>query len=70
MAFQDIEVSRTQAVHSEAVQASSSTEFGRVYAVFGKRILDIILALLLMPVLLPVLAVIWVVIQRDGGSAG
>lgn len=57
-------------MQSEVVRTSSSTEFGRVYAVFGKRILDIVLALLLMPVLLPVLAVIWVVIQRDGGSAG
>jgi lipopolysaccharide/colanic/teichoic acid biosynthesis glycosyltransferase len=69
MAFQGIEVSRTPAMQSEVVRASKSTEFGRVYAVFGKRILDIILALLLMPVLLPILAVIWVVIQRDGGSA-
>lgn len=69
MAFQGIEVSRTPAMQSEVVRASKSTEFGRVYAVFGKRILDIVLALLLMPVLLPILAVIWVVIQRDGGSA-
>ncbi|WP_330629531.1 sugar transferase [Thioclava sp. GXIMD4215] len=33
----------------------------------GKRILDIFLALLLLPVLLPVIAVLWLMVRRDGG---
>jgi lipopolysaccharide/colanic/teichoic acid biosynthesis glycosyltransferase len=69
MAFQDIEISRMLSLRAEAVDAPRSKEFGHIYASVGKRVLDTILAVLLLPILLPVLAVVWFLIQRDGGSA-
>jgi lipopolysaccharide/colanic/teichoic acid biosynthesis glycosyltransferase len=45
------------------------TASGEFYARFGKRLLDLVLAVLLLPVLLPIMAVIWAYIRRDGGAA-
>ena len=39
-----------------------------LYARFGKRALDVILATCLLPVLLPVIALLYVLVRRDGGS--
>lgn len=39
----------------------------RVYADHLKRVLDLVLCALMLPVLLPVMAVIWVLVRRDGG---
>lgn len=39
------------------------------YTQFGKRVFDLLLAVLLLPVLLPILAVLWVLARRDGGPS-
>ncbi|WP_149757980.1 sugar transferase [Roseivivax sediminis] len=38
------------------------------YQRFWKRVFDIVLALLMLPALLPVIAVLWLLVRRDGGS--
>ncbi|UTS82538.1 sugar transferase [Phaeobacter piscinae] len=38
-----------------------------LYPMIGKRLLDILLALILFPVLTPVIALLWVISRRDGG---
>lgn len=40
-----------------------------LYRAGGKRVLDILLALLMLPALLPMIAVIWLILRSDGGSA-
>ena len=39
------------------------------YASFGKRVFDLFLVVLALPALLPILAIIWLMIRRDGGKA-
>ncbi|RWR08152.1 sugar transferase [Paenirhodobacter populi] len=39
----------------------------KLYAGYVKRVLDIVLCVLLIPVLLPVMAVLWLLVRRDGG---
>lgn len=39
----------------------------RIYIHFFKRVLDLVLCALLIPVLVPVMALIWVLVRRDGG---
>lgn len=39
----------------------------RLYARFGKRLLDVGLVLLAAPIVLPVIAVLWLFVRRDGG---
>ncbi len=39
----------------------------RPYLAFGKRLFDIALALILLPILLPAIAVLWLLVRRDGG---
>ena len=39
-----------------------------VYAANLKRPMDIILALLMLPILVPVIAVLWLMVRRDGGN--
>ena len=38
-----------------------------LYAVFIKRPLDILMALLMLPILVPVIAALWLMVRRDGG---
>jgi len=52
-----------------------ATSFGGVtsfnvfsYADGGKRLIDLILAMCLLPILAPVIAILWFVVRRDGGS--
>lgn len=40
----------------------------KFYSRVTKRVFDLVLAALLLPVLLPVIAVLWVLIRRDGGA--
>lgn len=40
----------------------------QVYRRYGKRVCDILLAVMLLPVLAPVIGVLWAVTRRDGGS--
>lgn len=39
-----------------------------IYARFGKRTFDIVLALLILPVVAPLVAVMWLTVRRDGGA--
>jgi lipopolysaccharide/colanic/teichoic acid biosynthesis glycosyltransferase len=69
MTFRELELEqelqgRTWREHSAERGFSSG-----IYRQTGKRLLDLILSMLLMPVLLPVMAVIWGLIRRDGGHA-
>lgn len=40
----------------------------RLYASFGKRVFDLLLCVLLIPMLLPIMMIIWLLVKRDGGS--
>ena len=40
-----------------------------LYARFGKRILDVVLAVLMLPLLLPVIALLWLWVRADGHAA-
>jgi lipopolysaccharide/colanic/teichoic acid biosynthesis glycosyltransferase len=44
-------------------------KLGSLYARFGKRIFDLLICLLLLPVLVPVMALIWLAIRAEGGAA-
>lgn len=49
------------------VEYGSDLSASGIYMRFGKRGLDIVLALLMMPVIVPVIAVLWYLAKRDGG---
>lgn len=38
------------------------------YASYVKRVLDIVLAVLMLPILVPVIALLWLTVRRDGGN--
>lgn len=38
------------------------------YATFVKRPLDVVLAILMLPILVPVIAMLWLLVRRDGGN--
>ena len=40
----------------------------RFYDVYGKRALDLVLAVLILPIIAPVIAIPWAIISRDGGN--
>ncbi|WP_349294668.1 sugar transferase (plasmid) [Thioclava sp. 'Guangxiensis'] len=42
--------------------------FPPLYRRCGKRVFDLFLAILLLPVLLPVIAALWLMVRRDGGA--
>lgn len=51
-------------------QMQASVEEGAptsLYARFGKRLLDLLFAVAIAPVILPVIAVLWVLVRREGG---
>jgi lipopolysaccharide/colanic/teichoic acid biosynthesis glycosyltransferase len=45
-----------------------TTQIRSVYRNFGKRLFDIALAVLLLPIIGPVVLVLWLLVRRDGGS--
>ena len=49
--------------------AISQTATSGLYARFGKRVFDLVLSLFMLPVLVPVLAILWLWVRCDGGSA-
>lgn len=58
---------------STAVSSSRSRRIGyrresrTFYILVGKRIFDLVFAILLLPILLPVIAVLWLIVRSDGG---
>lgn len=38
------------------------------YATYLKRVVDIVLAVLMLPILVPVIALLWLIVRRDGGA--
>ena len=69
MAFNDIGSAVDQFAPSEFLFDRSRARPRGLYARFGKRLVDIVLSLLMLPVLLPVIGVLWLVIRRDGNAA-
>lgn len=53
---------------SKAPSAKRHTKTQRIYAGYVKRGLDLALCVILIPVMMPVLAMIWLLVCRDGGS--
>lgn len=54
---------------SQKIEISSKSRTGSaVYRHAGKRLFDISLALLLLPLVMPIIAVLWFITTRDGGS--
>ena len=39
-----------------------------LYATYLKRVVDIVLAVLMLPILVPVIALLWLMVRRDGGA--
>ncbi len=48
-------------------KAAFNREAQTLYLRFGKRVFDLILALALLPILAPIIAVLWILVRRDGG---
>lgn len=76
MSFTDIsprektpEESKRETTTRFSADASQVQFFNRLYSSLGKRILDIVLSLFLLPLLLIVMGAIWVAIRLDGGAA-
>mgnify|MGYP003664033071 CR=1 FL=1 len=61
--------SAERAFSASAVKSDKSRPSRRnsIYGRFGKRIFDVTLALLLLPLFLPLIAVVWVLTRMDGG---
>ncbi|PCI45041.1 MAG: exopolysaccharide biosynthesis protein [Alphaproteobacteria bacterium] len=49
-------------------RSTSKTETPGFYTSHGKRIFDVVFAVLLLPLLVPVIAALWLLTRRDGGS--
>lgn len=47
--------------------AKHTTALG-LYSTFGKRLFDIVFALLLLPIVAPVILLLWYLVRQDGGS--
>ena len=52
--------------HAPSIQRGASTP-SAFYIRYGKRAFDLVLALLLLPILVPVIALLWLIVARDGG---
>lgn len=52
---------------SKSVESGREVQPEGIYARYGKRTFDIVLALLLLPVIAPVLFGLWLIVRRDGG---
>lgn len=50
------------------LQTPVSERIGGQYHAIGKRLCDLLLAALILPILAPVIAVLWVLTRRDGGA--
>jgi exopolysaccharide production protein ExoY len=59
-----IDISATTSTKHQALFAFRPT----LYARFGKRLFDLLLALLLLPVICPVILMLWLIVSCDGGA--
>jgi exopolysaccharide production protein ExoY len=59
-----IDISATTSAKHQVLFSFRSTLYSR----FGKRIFDLLLALLLLPVISPVILMLWLIVSCDGGS--
>lgn len=69
MAFHDIASDARDFGTRENDFAQSELPPRGIYARFGKRILDLVLAVLMLPVLVPVIALLWFWVRADGHAA-
>ncbi|SOC04708.1 lipopolysaccharide/colanic/teichoic acid biosynthesis glycosyltransferase [Rhodobacter sp. JA431] len=69
MAFNEVDFVGQPVSTNWNLRETSPRLGARIYRRFGKRLLDIFLAVLLMPAILPVIAVIWLLVRADGGAA-
>lgn len=57
-------------LHTEIASAPEKANLRHaLYATSGKRILDLLISMLLLPALLPLMLAIWLIIRSDGSSA-
>jgi len=52
---------------SEVSHSPTFSPLSRLYTRHGKRLLDVMLAVLLLPLLAPMIALLWVLVRLDGG---
>lgn len=69
MAFYDIGSSAEDLVVLDRSLAPRRGALRALYARLGKRLVDLVLAVLMLPVLLPVIGLIWLWVRRDGHPA-
>ncbi|WP_293574399.1 sugar transferase [Phaeobacter sp.] len=62
------DIADPQTIGHSVVNGHSEPALGSAYATFGKRALDIALAIALLPMIAPVIAVLWLLARKDGGS--
>ncbi|KUP93538.1 sugar transferase [Tritonibacter horizontis] len=58
-----------QELHSREVHQHHIEGHNGIYAQVGKRLFDLCLALLLLPLILPIIAILAILARRDGGEA-
>ncbi len=77
MTYRDFSETRVQAsglrdthlAHAPLAAVRFKAPAESLYNRFGKRLLDLVLAVLMLPVLIPVIALLTVLVRRDGGRA-
>lgn len=60
-------IAGSTAVSSRGRRTTIRRESQTFYIRYGKRVFDLVLAFLLLPLLLPIIAVLWAITCRDGG---
>lgn len=70
MAFHDIGLGPSIETFKKAKPDANAAFPGKThYRRWGKRFFDIVMSLFMLPVLLPVMAILWIWVRSDGGSA-
>ena len=67
MTMLDAGATLNETTHVFSRRMAYRREASKFYARFTKRVVDLVFALLLMPVLLPVITLLWVLTRLDGG---
>lgn len=53
---------------SDSTVQAGLVGFRRLYEIFFKRALDLIISITILPIILPIIAVLYLVVRRDGGA--